>query len=129
MAACLAPRVVSVNIASIDCRLTLAPGVGLMSGDERWSTMTRGQGDPYLWARDAHHPDLLLEGSGSFLSPAHTHIYSIREVPPPEGEHFLPSDIVNVPGRRWFAVVDGAGARSRTCPDLAGDGRTTRNGP
>lgn len=103
------PRVVTFNVASIDGRLTLAPGVGLMSGDERWSAMTRGMGDPYLWAREVHQPDLLLEGSGSFLSPAHTQLYAAEQVPPSEGEHFLPSHIAEVPGRRWFAVVDGAG--------------------
>lgn len=103
------PRVVIFNIASLDGRLTLAPGVGVMSGDERWSTMTRGMGDPYLWAREAHHPDLLLEGSGSFLTPAHTDLYSVEQEPPPEGEHFLPTEIAKAPGRRWLTVVDGAG--------------------
>lgn len=30
--------------------------------------------------------------------------------PAPEGEHFLPDHVLGAPGRRWFALVDGAGA-------------------
>jgi riboflavin biosynthesis pyrimidine reductase len=29
--------------------------------------------------------------------------------PAPQGEHFLPAGIIEVPGRRWFGMVDGAG--------------------
>ena len=36
--------------------------MNLMAGDDRWSAITMGIGDPYVWARDVHHPDLLLEG-------------------------------------------------------------------
>lgn len=107
------PRVITYNLVSVDGRLTLAPGVNLMAGDERWSAVIEGIGDPYLWAREVHDPDLLIEGSGSFVSgpdeilppgtgPAH-------EGSAPEGEHHLPREIVGVPGRRWFAVVDGRG--------------------
>jgi len=103
------PRVVTLNVASIDGRLTLAPGVSLMSGDERWSEMTRHAGDAYQWARQVHDPELLLEGSGSFLPPGAERRYDPEPGTPPEGEHFLPSDIVDAPGRRWFAVVDGPG--------------------
>lgn len=104
------PRLVTFNVAPIDARLTLAPGVGLMSGDERWSAMTEEVGDPYQWVRDVHDPDLLLEGSGSFLSPEHASLLVSEHGPPPEGEHFLPSETVNAAGRRWFAIVDGRGA-------------------
>lgn len=104
------PRVITYNLASIDGRLTLAAGVNLMAGDERWAALTQGLGDPYVWARDTHDPGLLLEGSGSFLCPEEAPLRRAEAGPPPVGEHFLPGDIVAVPGRRWFAVVDGQGA-------------------
>lgn len=104
------PRVITYNLASIDGRLTLAPGVNLMAGDQRWAAVTQGLGDPYVWVRDTHHPDLLLEGSGSFQCPKEAPLRGAEAGPPPVGEHFLPGDVVAAPGRRWFAVVDGQGA-------------------
>jgi len=105
--------VVTFNITSVDGRLTLAPGVNLMSGDERWTSVIEGVGDPYLWAREVHDPEVLLEGSGSFLSPADAELIPVDPGPAAdvsvEGEHFLPPAVVDVPGRRWFAVVDGRG--------------------
>ena len=58
------PRCVTFNLASVDGRLTVAPGVSLMAGDPRWPTA--GMGDPYDWVRSEHDPEVLLEGSGSF---------------------------------------------------------------
>lgn len=104
------PRVITFNLTSIDGRLTLAPGVNLMVPDERWQAVVAGVDDPYAWVRDVHHPDLLLEGSGSFLTPVNAEIAGVEDEPPPEGEHFLPDEVVAAPGRRWFAVVDGRGA-------------------
>jgi riboflavin biosynthesis pyrimidine reductase len=103
------PRVVTFNLVSVDGRLTLAPGVNLMAGDERWTALIEGAGDPYVWARQAHDPELLLEGSGSFLSLEHTELFPPERGPRAEGEHFLPDSIIGVPNRRWFAVVDGRG--------------------
>ena len=59
------PKVVTCNMVSVDGRLTIAPGVQLLFGDERWSAIA-GSSDPYQWVRDIHDPDLLLEGSNSF---------------------------------------------------------------
>ncbi|HSO69590.1 MAG TPA: dihydrofolate reductase family protein [Arachnia sp.] len=103
------PRLVVHNVASVDGRLTLAPGLNLMIGDERWTAMMAELPDPYAWARSTHDPQVFLEGSGSFLNPEAGPLLGAEPVPAPEGAHFLPDDIVNVPGRRWFAVVDGAG--------------------
>jgi len=102
-------RVVVHNVASIDGRLTLAPGSNLMAGDKRWAAMTADLPDPYAWARATHDPQLFLEGSGSFLNPVAGEIQGVEPGPVTEGEHFLPDDVVSVLGRRWFAVVDGAG--------------------
>ena len=106
------PRCITYSMASVDGRLTLAPGVNLMAGDPRWEAATAGVGDPYDWVRSEHDPQVLLEGSGSFLSPADPpEPGQLQEPgaddPPPEGDHFLPDAVVDVPGRRWFAVVDG----------------------
>lgn len=104
------PKVVTCNMISVGGRLTIAPGVQLLFGDERWSAMT-GDTDPYRWMVEVHDPEVFLEGSGSFVA---------AEAPPCEyprpaqdepasGEHFLPAKIVEAPGRRWMAVVDGRG--------------------
>lgn len=106
------PRVVTYNLASVDGRLTLAPGFNLMVGDDRWQAVANNIGDPYRWARETHHPDLLLEGSGSFLSPEHAALVAPDAESggvPSEGAHFLPRAVLDAPGRRWFAVVDGQG--------------------
>jgi len=105
------PRIVSYNLASVDGRLTVAPGVSLLSGDERWTSLTAGLGDPYDWVRRVHDPQVLLEGSGSFLPgddrpDARTGPVTGGGI---VGEHFLPDAVVGAPGRRWFAVVDGRG--------------------
>lgn len=103
------PRVVTYNMASVDGRLTLAPGVNLMAGDDRWTPVIEGIGDPYLWVRQTHDPQVLLEGSGSFLCPEHAELFGAEAGSAPAGEHFLPAATVEAPGRRWFAVVDGGG--------------------
>lgn len=103
------PKVVTCNVISVDGRLTLAPGVQLLHGDERWSALM-GDSDPYAWAREVHDPQVLLEGSGSFVPPEAPPLSHADATggPPPPTVH-LPDDIVSVPGRRWMAVVDGRG--------------------
>lgn len=104
------PRVVTCNQASIDGRLTLAPDVLLLHGDDRWSLLA-GDHDLYAWLRRVHDPEVLLEGSGSFVLPdagAVQHpLYSGD--PSPLYDHFLPAEVIGEAGRRWMAVVDGRG--------------------
>lgn len=104
------PRVITCNQASVDGRLTLAPDVLLLNGDERWSQLA-GDGDLYGWIRAVHDPDLLLEGSGSFVArdagPVHHPPW--RGDPSSLYEPFLPDEVVEREGRRWMAVVDGRG--------------------
>lgn len=104
------PRIVVHNVTSMDGRLTLAPGVNLMAGDERWAAMAADLGDPYAWARATHDPEVFLEGSGSLLNPVDAPLQDAEPLPAPVGVHFLPDEVVHAPGRRWFAIVDGAGA-------------------
>lgn len=99
-----------------------------MAGDPRWPTA--GTDDPYDWVRSEHDPEVLLEGSGSFapdIEPSEAfdhdnHLDADARVPVtgPDGgpdatanaearAHFLPREVVETPGRRWFAVVDGRG--------------------
>lgn len=105
------PRVVTCNLASVDGRLTIAPGVQLLAGDPRWTAIA-GDADPYAWVREVHDPEVLLEGSGSFV-PADAPPADPGGPPPGnapgEPAHHLPPDVVDVPGRRWMAVVDGRG--------------------
>lgn len=103
------PLLIVHNVASMDGRLALAPGVNLMVGDERWTAMVSGVGDPYAWARETHDPQVFLEGSGSLLNPVAPPLQDAEPEPAPEGEHYLPQQMLTVSGRRWFALVDGAG--------------------
>jgi 2,5-diamino-6-(ribosylamino)-4(3H)-pyrimidinone 5'-phosphate reductase len=104
------PRVVTYNLASVDGRLTIAPDVQLLTGDPRWAAIA-GESDPYAWVRDVHDPEVLLEGSGSFVAEG------AAPIPYPPGSggpaeidgHHLPPEVVDVPGRRWLAVVDSRG--------------------
>lgn len=104
------PRVITCNQASVDGRLTTAPGALLLGGDDRWEALAAGS-DLYEWVREVHDPDVLLEGSGSFVradaGPV-AHPDAPRDPKPLYAPH-LPPDVVDVPGRRWMAVVDGRG--------------------
>ena len=102
---------ITCNVVTVDGRLTLAPGVSLFSGDPRWTALTAGIGDPYAWPRELHDPDVLLEGSGSFLAPTAAERLPVAPAPRDTGEveAFLPPSVCEVPGRRWFTVVDGRG--------------------
>jgi riboflavin biosynthesis pyrimidine reductase len=104
------PKVVTCNVISVDGRLTLAPGVQLLHGDERWSALMGGS-DPYAWAREVHDPQVFLEGSGSFVPPDTPPVAypDAGDGPAASSNHHLPDDIVSVEGRRWMAVVDGRG--------------------
>ncbi len=113
------PRCITHNVISVDGRLTIAPGVSLLAGDPRWEAAAQGLGDPYAWVRRTHDPQVLLEGSGSFVpdeapgpkapgapaDPSRQGAHRLSGSPP----HHLPGEVVAARGRRWFAVVDGRG--------------------
>jgi 2,5-diamino-6-(ribosylamino)-4(3H)-pyrimidinone 5'-phosphate reductase len=104
------PRVVTFNVTSVDGRLTIAPEVSLLAGDPRW-TAVAGDSDPYEWVREVHDPEILLEGSGSFVAADAPPIAypPYAGDPDPLYEDFLPEEVVAVAGRRWLALVDGRG--------------------
>lgn len=105
------PKVISYALASLDGCLTVAPDALLLYGDERWTAVAGHDEDAYAWLMAEFHPQAILEGSGSFSPPGRPG----EPLPPYEGDptglyrDFLPAEIVNVPGRRWFTVVDGGG--------------------
>jgi 2,5-diamino-6-(ribosylamino)-4(3H)-pyrimidinone 5'-phosphate reductase len=105
------PKIVVHQTASLDGKLSIAPGVLLLFGDQRWTALAGGDEQAYRKSRQRYQPQAILEGSGSFvLDDA-----SPEPLPPPEADavetyqDFLPQALVNVPGRRWFTVVDGRG--------------------
>lgn len=126
-------RCITYSMASVDGRVTIAPGVSLLAGDARWEAITAGVSvEPYRWVRRTHEPQALLEGSGSFLpggdladpdgvavqpatdlggagGPTSSPLPHDPAAPTTPPGHHLPADVVRVPGRRWFAVVDGRG--------------------
>ena len=60
------PRVVICTSASVDGRVTLAPDVLLLYGDERWQAVA-GSSDMFDSLKFTHKPQATLEGSGSFV--------------------------------------------------------------
>ena len=107
------PKVVVLNGASVDGRLAVSPGMLLLYGDERWSSLG-GQPsfDTFGWLRSHHGAGATLEGSGSFVPEGQ----APDPLPPVEGDaqalyqDFLPPSVLQRPGHRgWFTVVDGRG--------------------
>lgn len=105
------PKVIVHADASIDGRITLAPGVLLLYPQERWQAISPPS-EVFNWLKSTHQPDSYLEGSYSFLAEG--------EEPDPlpiyAGElsslyqDFLPEAIVERPGKRgWFTAVDSRG--------------------
>jgi 2,5-diamino-6-(ribosylamino)-4(3H)-pyrimidinone 5'-phosphate reductase len=105
------PKIIAYNQASPDGRITLAPGCLLLFGDPRWQAVAGSSDDVYQYIFNSEHPGALLEGSGSFTPPG----APVEPLPPVEGDpsflyqDFLPDEIVNVNGRKWFTAVDSAG--------------------
>lgn len=62
------PKVIVYGDVSLDGRLTLAPDVLLLFGDERWSALA-GTSEVNDWLMFTHRPQALLEGSYSFVPP------------------------------------------------------------
>jgi 2,5-diamino-6-(ribosylamino)-4(3H)-pyrimidinone 5'-phosphate reductase len=105
------PRVIICTSASVDGRVTLAPDVLLLYGDERWQAAA-GSSDMFDWLKFTHKPQATLEGSGSFVLDS----AEPEPLPAVEGdrdllyEDFLPDAVVQRPGHRgWFTAVDGRG--------------------
>lgn len=105
------PRVIVHAIASVDGRLTVAPDVLLLHGDQRWP-VAEGESEVGAWLRATYQPEATLEGSGSFVLDDHIPelLPSFSGDPKSLYQDFLPLAIVNRPDHRgWFAVVDGRG--------------------
>jgi hypothetical protein len=105
------PRVVLFGEASVDGRLTLAPGVLLLFGDERWSAVA-GTSPTSKWVTLVYQPQAYLEGSAS-LVPDGAQIEPLPAVQGPTGPlyaDYLPDSVVGRPGHRgWFTMVDSRG--------------------
>ena len=100
------PRIITHNEASVDGRLSISPGVLVMS-DERWPSTTSAYAD----VQRRHHPDVLLEGSGSLV------LEGQEPAPLPEATEpaslllsdFLPDDVRPRATRGWLTFVDSRG--------------------
>jgi 2,5-diamino-6-(ribosylamino)-4(3H)-pyrimidinone 5'-phosphate reductase len=106
------PRVVVHNLASIDAKLTVAPDVLLLYGDERWQAVAGSSEDVYERLRAVYKPQAILEGSGSFV----TSNAEPEPLPPVAADpdalyrDFLPEAVVDRPSHRgWFTIVDSKG--------------------
>jgi riboflavin biosynthesis pyrimidine reductase len=117
------PRVVTHALASVDGRITLAPEVQLLYGDERWDAVAGSSGDLYEQLKLTHQPQVFLEGSGSFVLPD----TEPEPLPPVTGDtqslfqDFLPPDVVQRPEHRgWFTAVDSQGRVRWTYKEFEG---------
>jgi len=111
------PHVIVHTIASVDGRVSLGPNrTGFEDvGDERWQAIWASETTLDESVRDLellHHPQVFLEGSGSFAKEGD----DLQPLPPseyPEKElhqDYLPDAVLQRSGQRgWFAAVDGRG--------------------
>lgn len=107
------PRIVVHQLASVDGRLTIAPDVLLLYGDERWQAAAGTNDDAYQAIKSIHQPQATLEGSASFILPS----AQPEPLPPFTGDtaplyqDYLPQEIVSEaqPSHKWFTVVDSQG--------------------
>ncbi|SEL50006.1 RibD family protein [Nonomuraea pusilla] len=101
------PRVVAHNSSSVDGRVTLSPGMLLMT-DERWPVYS---GSAYADVKRRHDPQVILEGSGSFVTDDQT----AGQFPPPTEtaevlrQHYLPDHIKALATKGWLVVPDSRG--------------------
>jgi riboflavin biosynthesis pyrimidine reductase len=105
------PRVVVYGTVSLDGRLTVAPDVLLLTGDERWDAVA-GSGDVYDWLRSTYQPQAFLEGSNSFVASR----AEPEPLPPVSGDaralyqDSIPESVAGRPGHQgWFTTVDSRG--------------------
>lgn len=105
------PRVILWGEASLDGRLTLAPGILLLYGDPRW-TQIAGTSEVYPLLQAKIQPQAYLEGSASLVPDE----FEPEPLPAVKGDgaelyqDFLPSEILDRPEQRgWFSVVDSRG--------------------
>lgn len=101
------PRLITHNQTAIDGRVAISPG-HLLLFDERWP---KTEGDGYLDVMARHRPQVILEGSGSFVidgqKPA-----SLPTAVESEAElrcDFLPAEVMARATAGWFTVVDSRG--------------------
>jgi len=109
--AAVRPTLVVYEVATADGRVALSPDVLLM-GDSRWPRVENGG---YAAVLNRHHPDALLEGSGTLVLPDAGPVeWPEDDLRTPSGDsgdeagHFLPEDVL-AQTVRWFAVVDSRG--------------------
>lgn len=106
------PRVVIYGTASADGRLTMAPGVLLMFGDERWGSIAGSDEEIDQWLRERHKPQAYLEGSGSLVTPTEKPepLPLVRDNLKILYQDFLPESVMKHPNHRgWFCTVDSKG--------------------
>lgn len=99
------------NVASLDGRIAIAPNTLLVGGEPRWDAIA-GSAGGYERMMRRYQPEVILEGSGSLVTdledPAPLPVVDSDEAERLQAD-YLPSEVADVSGRRWFAVVDGRG--------------------
>ncbi len=106
------PKVVLYGCASVDGRLTIAPGVLLMFGDKRWESIAGSDEEVANWLRTKHKPQAYLEGSGSLVKTGEKPkpLPPFSEDPKLLYRDFLPESVVKRSNHKgWFIMVDSKG--------------------
>jgi riboflavin biosynthesis pyrimidine reductase len=103
------PRVITHNSASVDGRIALSPGVLLMT-DTRWP---QDAGEAYAKVIARHAPQVLLEGSGSFVpdDQGAADVPDLPDGPTPAALRldFLPAEALAAATAGWLVVPDSRG--------------------
>jgi 2,5-diamino-6-(ribosylamino)-4(3H)-pyrimidinone 5'-phosphate reductase len=124
------PRVVVSSVMSADGRLTLSSGQLLVHSETNrvWRSVQPPSAQAVEDARSAlldrlYQPQVVLEGSGTFVTDDAGPLTGLPAVDPAEDLHadYLPDEVVQDPDSdKWFAVVDGRG-RVRWTMKSSGD--------
>ena len=106
------PRLIMHNQVPIDGRLTFSPNCLLVCCEKRWQELSKEE-DPVGSWMEVHKPQVILEGSGSFV----TDEAKALDLPEPNEnevaklyEHYLPTEVIGREHHKGFlAVVDSRG--------------------
>ncbi|MBM3187516.1 MAG: deaminase [Chloroflexi bacterium] len=109
------PKVVVYQVASVDGRVAFTPDVPMLPVLDKWRRITGEAAglsvDVGTWIQSTHHPQVYMEGSGSFVprgqAPEPLPVYKGHR---PLHEDYLPESVTGHPNLQgWGAVVDSRG--------------------
>lgn len=121
------PYLIVHTIASADGRVSLGPHrTGFEdTADDRWRAIWASHSsleESIRGLAERYRNNAFLEGSGSFVAEAEEAArIAVQDVPGATARDFLPSEVVDAPGRAgWFVAVDSRGRLRSGIKEFAG---------